>query len=432
MTTKISALPANQQIAWAAGAAVTVSTPLLNLTQTWNNAGVAFTGLLANFTDTASSSGTLLLDYQVNGSSQINVTKSGALGTSNRITAGGGGFFTSFASGQFSLNNDVFLARDAANTLALRNGVNVQAFNIYTTYTDASNYERMQLIAAGGSGNIIASQAAGTGVLRPLFFQNGITNAFGIGSIVAQWNINNTGMLLAGTDNTYDIGASGANRPRNLYIAGAITANGNIDIGNTGGNSLTLGAGGNATWNGRARLASPGDSVLSIANNAGTNSATITVGASNLLTFQGGGTFGGNIVSTGGSVFVNNAGGLFSTSFGAITFDADGVVRLNNSAATGFTSLRFGGVTSAFPAWKRVGTTLAARLADDSADAPITASTVKTVPVTVAGLPAAATAGAGARAFVTDATAPTFGATVAGAGAVPTPVYSDGTNWKVG
>ena len=51
---------------------------------------------------------------------------------------------------------------------------------------------------------------------------------------------------------------------------------------------------------------------------------------------------------------------------------------------------------------------------------------------TVATLPSAATSGAGARAFVTDATAPTFGSTVAGGGAVNVPVYSDGTNWKVG
>jgi len=51
---------------------------------------------------------------------------------------------------------------------------------------------------------------------------------------------------------------------------------------------------------------------------------------------------------------------------------------------------------------------------------------------TVATLPSAATAGVGARAFVTNATAPTFGATVVGGGAVATPVYSDGTNWKVG
>lgn len=52
--------------------------------------------------------------------------------------------------------------------------------------------------------------------------------------------------------------------------------------------------------------------------------------------------------------------------------------------------------------------------------------------LTVATLPAAATAGVGARSTVTDALAPTFMATVAAGGAVITPVYSDGTNWKVG
>jgi hypothetical protein len=51
---------------------------------------------------------------------------------------------------------------------------------------------------------------------------------------------------------------------------------------------------------------------------------------------------------------------------------------------------------------------------------------------TVATLPSAATSGVGARSFVTDASAPTFGSTVAGGGAVAIPVYSDGTNWKVG
>jgi len=51
---------------------------------------------------------------------------------------------------------------------------------------------------------------------------------------------------------------------------------------------------------------------------------------------------------------------------------------------------------------------------------------------TVATLPSAVTSGKGARTFVSDALAPTFGATVATGGAVATPVYSDGTNWKVG
>jgi hypothetical protein len=51
---------------------------------------------------------------------------------------------------------------------------------------------------------------------------------------------------------------------------------------------------------------------------------------------------------------------------------------------------------------------------------------------TVAKLPSAADAGLGARAFVTDSSVSTFGTTVAGGGSTKVPVYSDGTNWKVG
>lgn len=49
---------------------------------------------------------------------------------------------------------------------------------------------------------------------------------------------------------------------------------------------------------------------------------------------------------------------------------------------------------------------------------------------TVATLPSASFATR--RFFVSDASAPTFGSTVSGGGAVLVPVYSDGTNWKVG
>lgn len=59
----------------------------------------------------------------------------------------------------------------------------------------------------------------------------------------------------------------------------------------------------------------------------------------------------------------------------------------------------------------------------------------RTHALTVGTLAAAATAGAGARAFVTDssvAAAGNFGAVVAGGGANGVPVYSDGTNWRIG
>jgi len=58
--------------------------------------------------------------------------------------------------------------------------------------------------------------------------------------------------------------------------------------------------------------------------------------------------------------------------------------------------------------------------------------TVRTGSYTVATLPSASTAGAGARAFVTDATATTFATAVAGGGSNKVPVVSDGTNWIIG
>lgn len=51
---------------------------------------------------------------------------------------------------------------------------------------------------------------------------------------------------------------------------------------------------------------------------------------------------------------------------------------------------------------------------------------------TVGGLPSGASVGAGARAFVSDGLTPAFMTTVVGGGAVLTPVYSDGADWKVG
>lgn len=63
----------------------------------------------------------------------------------------------------------------------------------------------------------------------------------------------------------------------------------------------------------------------------------------------------------------------------------------------------------------------------------ITANQIPTSLVfTVGTLPSAATSGVGARAFVTDSSVTTFGTAVASGGANKVPVYSDGTNWRVG
>lgn len=59
-------------------------------------------------------------------------------------------------------------------------------------------------------------------------------------------------------------------------------------------------------------------------------------------------------------------------------------------------------------------------------------SFVRTPPVAIASLPAAATAGAGARAVVNDALTPVLGSAVVAGGAVVIGVLSTGAAWNVG
>jgi hypothetical protein len=66
---------------------------------------------------------------------------------------------------------------------------------------------------------------------------------------------------------------------------------------------------------------------------------------------------------------------------------------------------------------------------------PVINTHVKITALLVAGLTAPATAGAGSRATVSDATQTLtagIGAIVAGGGANIVPVFSDGTNWRIG
>jgi hypothetical protein len=59
-------------------------------------------------------------------------------------------------------------------------------------------------------------------------------------------------------------------------------------------------------------------------------------------------------------------------------------------------------------------------------------TTFKTIPTTFSVLPTASTAGAGTRAFITDANTTVFGSEVSGTGSNNMPVFSNGTNWLVG
>jgi hypothetical protein len=115
---------------------------------------------------------------------------------------------------------DLILARDAANTLALRNGTNAQAFNLYETYTDASNYSRMTVRLAGGDFEMLVNAAGTGGTGGKLVLGSRISNK-GIdfySQNILRWVIDGSGHFLTNADNTHDIGAATATRPRNLFL----------------------------------------------------------------------------------------------------------------------------------------------------------------------------------------------------------------------
>jgi hypothetical protein len=89
--------------------------------------------------------------------------------------------------------NDVLLYRDAADTLALRRTTNAQAFNIYNTYTDASNYER-GFVRWSANALKIGVEAAGSGSTRVVHISNLPTSNPGAGIL---WN--NAGTPAIGT-----------------------------------------------------------------------------------------------------------------------------------------------------------------------------------------------------------------------------------------
>ncbi len=231
-----------------AGGTRTTSVPVINGSQTWNDSGVTFTGIKLDVTNTASASGSKLLDLQTGAASRISFAS--IPGTGNFATGTGGlrmvfgtdvaiaycpayGLTVTNAAGTASLNiyanvvkalsgvdattfvytsavelgssswrglpealklvsgagiswssttglggtADLFLFRDAANTLAQRNSTNAQTYRTYGTYTDASNYRRLALSMSTAGVATILPEGAGTGASGNVLHISGLPTA---------------------------------------------------------------------------------------------------------------------------------------------------------------------------------------------------------------------------------------------------------------
>lgn len=130
------------------------------------------------------------------------------------------------------------LVREDANTIGQRNGTAGQVFSVYRTYTSGSNYGRLHmgtnLYGAGIVG--VVYNETGASAADPVMALGNDSN----GSLIfrsagaTQWKMVSAD-LLANIDNTGDIGASGANRPRNLYLGTGLAVEATITAGGTTG-----------------------------------------------------------------------------------------------------------------------------------------------------------------------------------------------------
>jgi len=135
----------------------TADAPVLNMSQTWNNGAVTFTGLKFNATDTASNASSLLMDLQVGGSSKARIDKNGTLsfdpvasGTSPS-RPGIGNWFNSL--GVFG----------ASGTLAL--SISSSAVNTGSSYQISWNSDT--ILTRRGAANLRLGAADTTGTTAP-------------------------------------------------------------------------------------------------------------------------------------------------------------------------------------------------------------------------------------------------------------------------
>ena len=167
-----------------------------------------------------------------------------------------------------------------------------------------------------------------------------------------------------------------------------------------------------------------GDGAVILAS----NSALINPSATGILGFAGSAASASSFHNTQ-TTGTLTAGGTAGT----------GTITVGQSTVSQTTNIQAGATASGSTKTMNIGTSGLAGSTTNISIGSTTGTSITTINgikkqqnYTVATLPSAVTSGVGARSFVTDALAPGFGATVAGGGAVAVPVYSDGTNWKVG
>jgi hypothetical protein len=404
------------------------ATSALNIAQTWNTTGTP-TAIKLNVTNTASNTASKMLDVQVGGVSVLatRVDGSTGIGKTSHTTAVDGYAYINMGAdfgGIISFNNNGITQNSVVSVLncdfrpsgsgnynAMR-GLN---FTVNNAGTSASNIIRAVYASArnnpasarantlnGVRGEAISDNTTGGTVVTASGIDAyvgintagpTITSAYGVrvDDLANAGTITNTYGMYVGditvgtqTNQAYSFYASDANARNSFAGQTALpTASAlSTPILTTTGTWIT---GGSATTTKPHVLIEPTGTTSTAWSTSGTglgiNAASGFTG--NLIDLQINGSSLFSITGTQITAGVNLAGtNLFATSAGYIRWSArsvmyspaDGNIQLVDNAGTSFNRLQFGGTTSSFPSLKRSGTGLIVRLADDSANADITAA----------------------------------------------------------
>ena len=329
----------------------------VEINPTWNAGSNTVTALKMNVTDTASGSGSLLMDLQVGGASKFTLRKDGVINASGSITAEG---ISATSSGVSVLQISptatygFHMARDYSvtwgNNATLNGSLDLSLTrkgpaNLRLGPADASapvaQTLSVQGVVAGTSNTaganltIQGSQSTGTGVGGPIIFQVSPAGTAANGTVQ---NTLTNALTLSGDGTTYTFGPSSfgnfnITRTNNGYNTSAtitLDAGGNINFGATlGGGNDACSARSNDTysgfrvWNTGAFSFSPNSTVASAPDLILTRkaAATLRLGASDAaspiaqtLSVQGvvagtANTAGANLTIQGSQSTGNAAGG---------------------------------------------------------------------------------------------------------------------------
>lgn len=317
------------------------------------------------------------------------------------------------------------------NVITKSDGTNLIASQISDNGTDVSLSTGGLNLVAGGKVRFSLNEIAYINTLGPTFFD---------GTINRTWRLNIQGLSATRTHVVPDANgtlpllelaqtwtAAQANSTNGALSLPADRLTGTPITGGTGTTTFPLFDIATAGATARTAQSTAGTMFGVNAPNAFTgNLIDLSVGGTNVFKVASGGAIQGTSIALAASGFVQYGNRGFHQAA------ADGVYTFFNNAGSDFNRLQFGGTTSSFPALKRSGTTLQHRLADDSADGPMSASNgTFSGTLTVGGATVSTTIASGTSALGTSAIASATCASVvttAATGTATTDVVSWGFN----